>query len=242
MARDNTSQKVLHKLTGLFFLKDTATTGAVDTGVSKGAKAFDVGTGEGTNFAAGDEIRVGSNGDQAEICKIASVASDTLNLELPVTRDIAATEVVTKLEAVNLGKPTEEGISPSITGSETKVSAGTQLGAYLYIPGEVEQGLSCSLRNFEKENIALALGIDETDTDIVDTGGIAVAISDIVSETFKPWKITGLLEDLTTVTWYQFAAKVAAPDVTLKMAFGFPTEVPIKLRCVGGFSTLFEAA
>jgi hypothetical protein len=35
---------------------------------------------------------------------------------------------------------------------------------------------------------------------------------------------------------------VAAPDVTFKMAFGFATEVPIGLRCVGGFSTLFESA
>lgn len=242
MARALSSQKILHKLTGVFFLKDTATTGAVDAIAAKGDTSFDVGTGEGASFAEGDELRIGSNGDQAEVVKVASVANDTITVELPLTRALAAAEVVTKLEAVNLGKPTEDGISPSITGSETKVSAGTQIGAYLYIPGEVEQGLSLSLRDFEKENIAVALGIDETDSTIVGTNGIAIANADIAGESSKPWKITGLLEDLTTVTWYQFAAKVAAPDVTLRMAYGFATEIPIALRCVGGFSTLFEAA
>jgi hypothetical protein len=99
MARALSSQKILHKLTGIFFLKDTATTGAVETGVAKGVKTFDLGTGEGTNFAAGDEIRIGSNGDKAEICKILTVVTDAVTVELPLTRAVVATEVVTKLQA-----------------------------------------------------------------------------------------------------------------------------------------------
>jgi hypothetical protein len=240
MARTLSSQAVFHQLTGVYRLDDSGTTGAVETGVAKGQLTFDLGTGEGASFAAGDRIRIGSNGSTAEVNEIASLATDAVTLKLPLSRAIVAAEVVTKLTAVDLGATDENGVNLETTQGETPIVAGTQKKTYLYINQNIEESLSFALRDFDKENLAASMGMDDTDTDIVGTNGVVLVLDDAVALSYQPWCFEGLLEGGTAVTAFVMSAKVASVNQTMQFVEGQATIIPFTLKSNGNRSFLFE--
>lgn len=239
MARTLSSQAVFHQLTGVFRLDDSATTSLVaGTPPIKGAKAFDVTTSEGSNFTAGDRIRIGSNGGTAEIVEVDSIATDTLNLLLPLSRALTVGEVVTKLTAEDLGATDENGVNLEISMGEVAIIAGTQKQTYLFINQNIEEQMSFALRDFDGENIAASLGMDDTDTDLVDANGVTIPMDDVASVTYQPWCFEGLLEGGKSVTAFVFSAKVASLNQTMQFVEGQATIIPFTLRSNGNRSFL----
>lgn len=238
MARRLSALDVYHKMTGIFFLKDTATTTTTNGTATKGTKVIDFTS--AASFTVGDEIRIGDNGNNAEVCVIDIIAVNTVTMKLPFSRDIANGEDVTLLEAVDLGATDENGVNLNTDQDEVTVEAGTQQNTYLFIPGNLEEGMTWNLRDFNAENIASSVGLDETDTDIVDANGVVLIPNDFISETFKPWKFEGLLEGGEAVTGYVYSAKVSNATQALQFAYGVATVIPYNLRSNGNRAFLIE--
>jgi hypothetical protein len=236
MARSLSSNKVFHELNTWSRLDDGTSSGALDAAASKGDSTIDLGTGEGAGFEAGDIIRIGANGGTASINTVTSVATDTLTLDDPLARDYAATTVVQELSATELGALDENGVQFNVSSDETEVLAGTQKDVYLYIAGAVGATMSYTLRDFESENLAEILGIDDTTGDNVHSGGFVGPLEDVASRSFLPYMAEGVLEDATAVVVYFWAVKVAAADAAIQLAHGTPSVLQFNGRAVSGFS------
>ncbi len=238
MARRLSSLDVLRKMTGVFWLDDTATTTTVNGAVSKGSQTIVLTS--GASFAIGDEIRIGANGDNSEIVLIENLVTNTVTATLPVSRDIANGEDVMKLSAVDLGATDEGGVNYTPTQPIEDIEAGTQLDVYLSVPGPLVRELSFNLRDFNPENLAIVFGIDESDSNIVDTKGITLNPDDFLSVGYLPWKFEGLLQGGESVTGYMFAAQVAAVNGGMQFAFRTATILPVNLRVDGSQSFVIE--
>ncbi len=239
MARALSSQKVFHQLTGVFRLDDSGVNSLTVSPVqAKGTKTIDVTPAEGSMFTAGDEIRIGPNGNTAEVNVVESISTDELTLRLPLTRQVEIGEVITVLSAVDLGATDENGVNIETTMGETPIIAGTQKKTYLFINQNLEEQLTWALRDFDPENIAASLGLDELSSGIVDVNGVSLPLDDVITQTNQPWKFEGLLEDATAVTAFVFSAKVASANQSLQFAEGQATIISFTLRSNGNRSFL----
>ncbi len=239
MARALSSQKVFHQMTGIFLFNDSATTSLLTDAPAIGTKVLNVTATEGSMFTVGGVCRVGPNGNLAEVNQIETIATDALTFRLPFHRALAIGEVITVLTAVDLGATDDNGVNLETTQAETAIIAGTQRSTYLFIPQNVEEALTWSLRDFEKENLATSLGLDEASTAVVDTNGVVLNPNNFASLTNKPWKMEGLLEDGTAVTSFIYSAKIAAGNQTLQFVHGQATVIPFALRSNGARSFMF---
>lgn len=239
MTRRLSNLDVLRRMTGVFWLSDSATTGTTDDTSAKGTRVVHLGTGEGSSFAAGDEVRIGDNGDQAEIAVVDSVASDDLTMKLPLSRAIASGETVTKLTPVDVGATDENGVQYTPNQNLEDIEAGTQLDIYLSEPGPLIREASFNLRDFNPENLAVVFGIDETDTDIVDATGITLNPDDFLSVGFLPWKAECLLKGGEAVTVY-WVGEIASVNGNMQFAFGTATVLPVNQRLAGSQWFLIE--
>ena len=241
MARALSSQKVFHQLSALYRLDDNVLSSTdVTVGALKGSLTT-ITVADGSGISTGDYIRVGANGDGAEIQRV-TVATNDLTPDLPWSRDIVAADaadVVQLLDAIDLGATDENGINLETSMGETPIVAGTQKNTYLYINQAVEEQFSFALRDFEKENIALTLGLDETDTGIVNTNGVVVIPDEFGSKGFSPYMAEGLLEDATAVTALIYSAKVVAPNQTLNLTEGQATILACSMRSNGNRAFIF---
>jgi hypothetical protein len=232
MARALSSQKVFHQLTGVFRLDDTATTTTTAATATKG-QVSSLAVTSAASLAPGDIIRIGSNGNTAEICAIDSINSNDVTMKLPFSRAIASGETVTLLTQTDLGATDENGVNLETTQGQTTVVAGTQKKAYLYLSQQIEEQLTFALRDFDPENLAASLGIDDTDAGIVDADGVTLPLDDAGTVTYQPWLFEGLLEDGTAVQALVFSAKVASINQTLQFVEGSATIIPFTLSSNG---------
>ncbi len=239
MARALSSQKVFHQLTGIFLLNDDTENSLLTDAPAKGTKVLNVTATEGSMFTAGDECRIGPNGSTAEVNVIDSISTDALTFKLPFHRALVIGEVITKLAALDLGATDENGVNLETTQAENSIIAGTQRSTYLFIPQNVEEALTFALRDFEKENLLTSLGLDETDTTILDANGAVLIPNDFAGQSHKPWKMEGLLEDATAITAFMYAAKVGSANQTLQFVHGQAAIIPFSLRSIGARSFLF---
>lgn len=233
MTRILSAQDVYHRMTGVFFFDDLAPTGLVATGGAKGTKSVTLTAGDvaAMGLVDGDEIRLGPNGNTAEVNSLdGAPAAEVLTLNLPLSRAIAIGEVATKLSAIDLGATDENGVSFETTQDETALASGTQRQTFLFIGGSIEQQLTMALREFNQENLAKVFGIVESDTTIVDVNGIVLNPDDFLVQSNIPWKFEGLLEGGQAVTGFVMSAKVAVVNATLQFAFGTATILPLTLR------------
>lgn len=238
MARRLSNLDVLRQLLGVYWLNDTATTTTTAGTAAKGAKSLDLTDGSG--LVAGDEFRIGDNGDQSEIVVIDTIVTNTVTPKLPLARAIASGEDVTLLSAVNVGATTRDGFQFNPSQSRDDLEVGTQLDAYLSTPGALVREIGFACQDFNAENLALYFGIDETDTAIVDANGITLNPDDFLTRGFQPWKFEGLLKGGESVVWYQFAAEVGAIAQAIQIAFGTNTSLPLSMVVAGNHSVLIE--
>ena len=236
MARALSSQKVFHQLSALYRLDDNVLAVTdVTIGAAKGSLTT-LTVADGSGIVTGDIIRVGANGDGAEVQKLALVAGDVLTPSLPWSRDIVAADaadVVKLLDATNLGATDENGINLETAMGETPIVAGTQKNTYLYINQAVEEQFSFAMRDFEAENIAMTLGLDEADTGIVSANGVVVIPDEFGSKSYCPYMAEGLLEDADPVVALIYSAKVVAPNQTLNLTEGQATILACSMRSNG---------
>jgi hypothetical protein len=235
MARALSSQKVFHQLSALYRLDDNVLAATdVTVGALKGSLTT-ITVASAAGIVTGDYIRVGANGDTAEVQKV-TVATNDITPDLPWSRDIVAadaSDVVQLLDAIDLGATDENGINLETAMGETPIVAGTQKNTYLYINQAVEEQFSFAMRDFEAENIAMTLGLDESDTGIVSANGVVIIPDEFGSKGYCPWMAEGLLEDASPVTALIYSAKVVAPNQTLNLTEGQATILACSMRSNG---------
>lgn len=210
------SNKVWKQLTGIFRGDDSATTTTTNGTAVKGATSIDFTS--AASFAIGDKIRIGANGEDAEVNVIQNIVTNTVTVVAPFSRAIASGETVTKLTAVDLGAMDESGFTPTWEQSEEDIIAGDRVQVYARIPGALNKRLRFNLRDFEKENLASMIGADESDTAIVGTNAVVLADADYLSLGFKPWWAEGVLIDGTAVTAIVMSAKVSSTNAEMQLS------------------------
>ena len=233
MTRLLNEQEVLHDLRTVGWLNDVASTETLDGAVAAEATTFDVQTGEGTSFAAGDLWRIGAQGGTSEVIEVESVSTDTITPVLPIAFAHADDVDVTELTLVDVGHTSDEGLSVETTQEETELAAGTQRATFLFIPGRVGEALVMSLLGYNPENLAMTLGVDEEDAaKVVAAAGVQLLQDDYGTWTTKPWKFEGFREDLSTVTMILSNGKVLA-DQSYNWQTGEASVLPCRIRSTG---------
>lgn len=245
MARTLSAQEVFHQLTGVFFSSDDATTGLVATAGTIGTKDVIATAGDvaAMSLVVGDAVRFGPVGTTAEVMIIDGISTETLTGKANLSRTVAIGEVITKLIWTDLGATDENGVNIDTTQAETAVVAGTQKNTYLFINQNVEEALTWALRDFNPENLAQSLGIDEaTAAGFVSATPDAVVIdpNQFATLTNKTWKFEGLLEGGESVTGLAYSAKVASANQTLQFVEGQATILPMALRSNGVRAFIIE--
>jgi hypothetical protein len=207
----------------------TPVAASLDAALSRGDSTFDVGTGEGSSFAIGDYVRVGS-GSSLEVFKIDAIATDTITPETPVLLAHAAAEDVEKQDLVDLGDVSEDGVSRETSVERQEFRVATQAGVYAVLIQNAGARLSWNLVNHNVENVLTSLGIPETLLlGSGTTGDPWVAhvnpddFNTVISESlfFK-----GTLRDGTTFEVRGFSADYD-PNQTMTYARGNPALLPI---------------
>jgi hypothetical protein len=239
MTRLNTNQEVYHDLRSVGFYNDDTATDTLNGAAAVGDVAITLNSVSG--FTAGDAIRVGANGNTADIAIIDTISGNDLNLKQPIAFVQANGAAVTELAFVDMGATSDAGVTWETSQDETPLVAGTQTGTYLYLPGAVETQFNFNLLGFNPENMAQAFGIDETGNMVTSSPeGVVLNPNAYAALGEKPWKFEGLREDGKTVIMHAYAAKIAAANVSMNMTTGTAAEVAFSLRSTGAVSMKYE--
>ncbi len=238
MTRTNDEQEVLHDLRTVGWLKDSATdTGTISGAVSAGDLLVNVQAGEGTTFAAGDLFRVGAQGNNCDVCEVESVSTDAITIVLPLANAHADAAPWAELILVDVGHTSDDGVTRETSQEETALRSGTTKATHLFITGAVDEAFTMSLLGYNPENLALTLGTDEEGAYTIAAKGGVFRQDDYGTWTSKPWKFEGFRENLDTVTWLLYNAKVV-PDQSVNWKTGEAVPLPCRLRSTGARSVL----
>ncbi len=229
MPRLNATSEVIHDLRSVGYYSDAASPTTLTADQSAGDVALAVASEVG--FVTDDVIRIGENGSLADLGIVTSVAASliTLYAGTPLEYAQATGAAVTRLSLVDLGH-TSEGVKIAHSGSETPLPVGTQLATYLYMPGPNETAISFALVNISMENLAQALGQDETTYVRSTPTGVVIQPNAFASLGNKPWRFQGLDDGGNTITWYVVAARVVVPNTEYNIQTGEALVLPVTLR------------
>lgn len=231
MARKNTSEELMVAISQAGIYRDNATPVAntLLAALSRGDATFSLQTGEGTDHAVGEYIRVGS-GSSLEVFKIDAIAVDVITPETPVLLAHAASEPVEKQDLVDLGDVSEDGVNRETSVERQEFRVSTQAGVYAVLIQNAGARLSWNLVNHSVENVLVSLGIPETL--LLGSGTTAdpfVAhvnpddFNTVISESLF---FRGTLRDGTTFEVRGFSADYD-PNQTMTYARGNPALLPI---------------
>lgn len=151
--------KAFDTLTGLHLMMDTPSGGGNTTlsaVAAAGASSF--GLTAATNFAIGDDIRVGS-GETLEIVRISNLVSTTVTPAKPLQFDHASGEPVVEQSAISLGVPEADGVKLAIPAESSDVFSAIQRTAYGTLVGYVDLGMSWRFMAITADILAYALGL-----------------------------------------------------------------------------------
>lgn len=164
MARLNTSDELFDALTDVGVIRDVATpnTSTVGAAATAGDTDFDVASGEGSQFEAGDLIRVGS-GEELEVVEVASISTDTLTIFPALVYDHAVGETVAEQEKVYVGHVAEGGLTVENTEDTFEVRAATSAVVLLTKTTGINMRITWPNILFSTENIAMAMGVKESE-------------------------------------------------------------------------------
>jgi hypothetical protein len=229
MARLNSTTEVVHDLRSVGFYADSGTATTLDTDEAIGQTALGVASEAG--FSANDVLRVGTNGSICDVGVVASTATGTITVDHGTIYAHSSGAAVTKLTFTDMGHTTDAGVTIEWSGDETELNVGTQVGTYLYMGGSVSVGITFSLVNVSMENLLAAAGIPESGV-LTSPAGANLDPATLATDTKKPWRIQGLDDGGSTVTFYLFAASVAVPNFSLQYTTGSAMEVQMNMRSV----------
>ena len=129
----------------------------------------------------------------------------------------------------------ENGLAISIETEEIEVRSGTQRGIYAYLRGTVGQLWEGAALNFNVNNLAFCLGLNEDATNITGAGTTAdpyVLVIDpekFGEELERTYYVAGARLDGTAVR-AEAAARVFSPNLEFSFAQGQVTVLPFQLR------------
>lgn len=204
MARTNTNAELFKELDQVGVIRDVSSgaSGSVNTATVKGDTTIVLGSGEGTNFAEDDYIRVGT-GKTQEVAQIESIAADTLTLVSALAYAHSAAESVVEQEKVQIGDLTDDGISTATEIGRSQVNSATSREFYAMLDEYFKGQTTFSVLNHSLENLLASLGIDE---DNVHGSGTSADPSvadetpdDINGVENQSWYFTGTLNNGTAV-------------------------------------------
>jgi hypothetical protein len=151
--------KAFESLTGLHLMMDSPSGGGNTTlsaVAAAGATSFTITS--ATNFAIGDDIRVGS-GETLEVVRISNLVSTTVTPAKPLQFDHASAEPVVEQSAISLGVPEADGVKLNIPAEATDVFSAIQRSAYGTLIGYVDLGISWRFMAITADILAYALGL-----------------------------------------------------------------------------------
>lgn len=146
-------------VTGFHLLIDTPSGGGSTTlTAAAAAGATTLALTAATNFAIGDDIRVGT-GEDAELCRISNLVSLNATLAKPLLNDHPVGDAVVECSALNLGVPEADGARFSCNVESQDVFSALQKLAYGALTGYGDLVVSWRYMAITTDIIALALGL-----------------------------------------------------------------------------------
>ncbi len=111
-----------------------------------------------TNFAIGDDIRVGT-GETMELVRILNLVTTTVTTAKPLKFDHPIAEPIVEQSAINLGVPEADGFRLRYNGETTDVFAATQRLPYGVLTGYVDLGATWRYEVITADTLAIAFGL-----------------------------------------------------------------------------------
>jgi hypothetical protein len=228
-------------VTGFHLFVDTPSGGGnttVSAAAAAGANSLSITS--ATNFAIGDDIRVGS-GETAELVRIQNLVSTTVTTQKPLLFDHPIGDAVVEQSALNLGVPEGDGARFSATVENTDVFSAMQRLLYGTLVGYADMALSWRYMAITADVMAVALGLPRASvigdgtaaaqtgtvgprlftTDGVTMGGLINACA----------VVTGVLNDGATVKATFNGLSFNPTAFTATFARGQLSTVPVQALC-----------
>lgn len=190
-----------------------------------------------TNFAIGDDIRVGS-GEKYELVRIQNLVSTTVTTAKPLLFDHPSAEPVVKQGSLQAGVPEADGVRFAVNVESTDVFNALQRLGWGVIRGYGDLTLAWRFMAFTADALAIALGIPRTEvfgdgTAAAQTGTVGPRLftSDGVNMAAAinyAAVVTGKLNDGSHVKMTFHALSFDPTAVTFTLSRGQPTLIPCR--------------
>lgn len=244
--------KTFDTLTGLHLMMDMPSGGGNTTLsalAAKGATSF--GLTAATNFAIGDDIRVGS-GETLEIVRISNLVSTTVTPAKPLKFDHASGEAVVEQASISLGVPEADGVKLNIPAELQDRFSAIQRSAYGTLVGYVDLGISWQFMAVTADVFAYALGLPRSS--ILGDGTAAIQTGTVGPRLFTTDGLTvgalantsviatGTLQDGSYVRAEMYNVSFDPTGLSTTFSRGQPANVPVKLLASSGAFDFTNAA
>lgn len=244
--------KTFDTLTGLHIMLDSPSGGGSTTlSAVAAAGATSFGLTAATNFAIGDDIRVGS-GETQELVRISNLVSTTVTPAKPLKFDHADGEAVVEQSALNIGVPEADGFKVNLGSESTDVFSATQRLAYGVLNGYADLGASWRFPVVTTDVLAFAFGIPRANvigsgTAAAQTGTAGPRLFTTDGTLFGALNganlvATGVLSDGSHVKVELYSLSLDPTAVTTTFSRGQLATVPVKLLAASGAYDFTNAA
>lgn len=158
------------------------------------------------------------------------------------TRSNNAEEVLAQCDefghtaTTKIGDLSEGGITLAVATEETEVKSGSQREIYTYLRGHTGQTWRGELLNFNANNVAFALGMNEAAANITGTGTpgdpyiLVIDPSLFGQQIARLYYAQGTRVDGDIIRAEASTARIYSPETEWTMVQGDPTLIPFMLR------------
>lgn len=242
MARLNRKSELWSHLTSVSVLRDQPTSPGSTTlssAIAAGVMVLPVAA--ITNFAVGEPIRLG-RGEETEYVRVhnstaPSGGNITLEASTPTRYAHPIGDPVVELVATDPGHIEDGGVTLDLNGSVEDVNSATQRMLLGQLTGFLDIAFNFGLLGFNVENLALALGMNETR--VLGTGGatsprtLTVDFSRALEVNDIALQFLGARKDGASVRITAMACEID-PSIQFTMARGSKLAIPVKGNSTGG--------
>jgi hypothetical protein len=236
--------KAFDVVTGLHLMMDTPSGGGSTTlSAAAAANASSFSITSATNFAIGDDIRVGT-GETLEEVRISNLVSTTVTPLKPLQFDHASGEAVVERSAISLGVPEADGVKLNIPAELSDAFNAIQRTAYGTLVGYVDLGISWRFMAITADIIAYALGLPRSavlgdGTAAIQTGTVGPRLfttDGLLMNTLLNTSVivTGALQDGSVVKATMQNVSFDPTGLTTTLSRGQLATVPVKLMASSG--------
>lgn len=236
--------KKFNILTALYiFLDKTSGHGNSTAAAATVAGATTLTVASATNFAIGDDIRVGT-GETMELVRISNLVTTTITTAKPLKYAHASGEPVVEQEAYNLGVPEADGVRIRFNGETTSIFSAVSRLAFGVLTGYVDLGASWRWPFLTTDAIAMALGLPRTNvigdgTAAHQTGTVGPRLFTTDGANFGTLQnanlvMVGTLNDNSVVKFELYNITFDPTALNVPVARGQLTTVPARVLASGG--------